>query len=436
MQEFAQLLGGVIPSWSDVTICQGIEFIGTNREEPQARGLLYGFAMTRVLIFGFALLTAACGGKSFESLCANQVPAPAACNTPCDPVGSSACPAGFHCAANAKCDTFCTQAGNECGDGYSCTADGYCIGNGKGGDPAIDADCPAYHFTATKTIPSIQLLIDRSGSMLHNFADQPPMGADPVKFTTEQTALVGPQGVVTQLQDAVYFGASMYPSNVCPGIYQTANGRVLNNTPAIEALLMAHPPDPNANTPTPASIDLAVQDFMARPAPQGSPPVIVLATDGLPNNCGGGGGGQAQTDTITAARNAFSKGIRLYLLSVGTKIDPTFALAVANAGQGVRPGQPDAKPYTATNPAELSAKFQEIVRGVVSCDLKLSGRVDAVNGQSGSVTLNGMSLTYGTDWTLDMDGVTIHLLGNACNTLKSSPNPIVDATFGCGAVIF
>lgn len=47
-----------------------------------------------------------------------------------------------------------------------------------------------------------------------------------------------------------------------------------------------------------------------------------------------------------------------------------------------------------------------------------------------------MSLTYGTDWLLDMDGVTIHLLGNACNTLKSSPNPTVDATFACGAVIF
>jgi von Willebrand factor type A domain len=211
---------------------------------------------------------------------------------------------------------------------------------------------------------------------------------------------------------------------------------VLNNKTAIDALLTAHRPDPRANTPTAAAIGLAVDDFTAHPAPQGSPPVIVLATDGLPNNCGGNGGQQAQTDTINAAANANSKGIRLFLLSVGNKIDATFAQMVANAGQGVQPGQPDAKPFTALDPAGLSSAFQEIIRGVVSCDLKLNGQVDPTSGQSGSVVLNSVPLTYGADWTLDPDGVTIHLIGNACNTLKASANPVVDATFACGAVIF
>jgi hypothetical protein len=272
--------------------------------------------------------------------------------------------------------------------------------------------------------------------MLHDFADMTTTDPTKQKFTAEQDALVGTNGVVTQLQGSVFFNASMFPSNVCPGLYQSANGRKLNNEAAISALLTAHPPDPNANTPTSQSIDLAVADFMATPAPKGSPPVIVLATDGIPNDCKNNGGQAAQDATVTAAANAFSHGIALYLLSVGTKIDDTFKQRLANAGQGVVAGQPDATAYTATDPASLSAAFQSIIGGVLSCDLQLTGQVDPTEGQNGTVTLNNMTLNYGTDWTLDANGLTIHLLGTACTTLKNAQNPTVDATFACGAVIF
>jgi hypothetical protein len=399
--------------------------------------LLYRLAMTRALLLGLVSLTVACGHKSFDSLCANQVPPPAACNTACDPTpgAQSACPDSFHCAAGGKCDTLCTPTGNECGDDYACTSDGYCMSNGKGsGDPPIDAACPAVHFTAAKLTPSIQLLIDRSGSMNEDFSGRDPNKAGsgampPYKFPTEQNALVGMQGIVTQLQGSVYFGASMYPGATCMGVYQTP--RALNNATAIAALMTAHPP--GGNTPTSAAIDSVVADFMANPPPANSPPVIVLATDGLPNDCNNNA---ATQPTIDSTKAAFSKGIRVYLLSVGNQISDVFKQAVANAGQGVQSGQPDAKAYTATDQAQLAAAFQEIIRGVVSCDLKLSGQVDATDGQAGNVTLNGAPLAYGTDWTLDPDGITLHLLGNACTTLKASPNPVVDASFACGAVIF
>src|SRR5262249_32765954 len=139
--------------------------------------------------------------------------------------------------------------------------------------------------------------------------------------------------------------------------------------------------------------------------------------------------------TVDAATNAFNKGIRLFLLVVGNQIDSTFKRDLANAGQGVQTGQPDAKAYTATDPTSLSAAFQDIVRGVVSCDLKLDGKADPGDAQTGIVTVNGMDLTFGTDWTLDKDGVTIHLLGKACDMLKMSTDPKVDAVFACGSVI-
>jgi hypothetical protein len=89
--------------------------------------LLYRFGMTRAFLLGFVLLTTACGSKSPESLCANMVPPPAACNTTCVPTAANSCPAGYHCAPDGKCDAFCTAGGNQCGDGYICTTDGQCM---------------------------------------------------------------------------------------------------------------------------------------------------------------------------------------------------------------------------------------------------------------------------------------------------------------------
>src|ERR1041385_4592310 len=162
-----------------------------------------------------------------------------------------------------------------------------------------------------------------------------------------------------------------------------------------------HPPESMANTPTPAAINSMIDDFVANPAPKGSAPVIVLSTEGLPNDCNGQNGAQAQADTVAAAKNAFNKGIRLFLLVVGNQINSTFKRDLANAGQGVQAGQPDAKSYTATDPASLSAAFQDIIQGVLSCDLKLDGSVDPADAQTGIVTLNGTDLVFGTDWNLD-----------------------------------
>jgi hypothetical protein len=398
--------------------------------------------MTRVLLLGLALVAAACGGKTFPSLCATQFPPPPECATACDasPSAANSCPGGFHCSGDGKCDTVCTAAGGQCGNDYSCTSDGRCVpnGNGNGGSDMPDA-CPSVHFQAMKTTPSIELLIDKSQSMRENFNGQDPNNmsgvSGPFKFPTEQDALVGTQGSVTQLQGTAYFGAAMYPSNACPGVFSAP--RALNNLKAISDLIAAHPP--GGNTPTAQAIDAVVADFTANPPPKGSPPVIVLSTDGLPNECNDNGADaqtRAKAATIASAKAAFAKGIRLFLLVVGNQFDAQFKKELANAGQGVVAGQPDALAYTATDPQSLADAFQAIIGGVLSCDLQLSGQVDPTTGQNGTVTLNNMTLNYGTDWTLDPNGLVIHLLGSACNTLKNSQNPQVDATFACGAIIF
>jgi hypothetical protein len=114
--------------------------------------LLYRFGMTRALLLGFVLLTAACGDKSPVSLCGNQVPPPAACNTPCDPSPAAAnmCPAGFHCSPEGKCDEFCTASGNQCPDGDTCTADGRCVGDA----PCVGLQCAVADCAAMNKPPT------------------------------------------------------------------------------------------------------------------------------------------------------------------------------------------------------------------------------------------------------------------------------------------
>src|ERR1043165_9705278 len=123
--------------------------------------------MKRAFLVGLVCLAAGCGDKKFESLCVAQVPPPMGCDTDCNPSAVRSCLPGYHCSTGGKCDLFCTQAGGECGDGYSCTADGFCIKNGGDGSGSAmpDSSCPALHFTPKKVTPTVELLLDQSGSM-------------------------------------------------------------------------------------------------------------------------------------------------------------------------------------------------------------------------------------------------------------------------------
>jgi len=414
--------------------------------------MLYGSGMKRALFLSFVAAltaTAACGGggdKSFESLCTTQVPPPAACQTTCDPTAGAAvsCPSGFHCATGGKCDSVCTPGGTECGTGFTCTADGFCKDPSSSGSPDAggtvggsdpDAACIDLKFTTTRVIPSIQLLIDRSGSMADGFDGNAASKTNPQKFATEVTALVGAAGVVTQLEASVYFGASMYTGPTCGTLFSVP--RALSNTTNIAALLNDPAHKPAGNTPTAESIDAAVADFQANPPPAGSPPVIVLATDGLPNTCDSSDVNDAsKAATVTAAANAFKAKFPLYVLAVGNGFDSdlTFKQALTDAGQGIQ----NATTYSATNTDSLTKAFQDIIRGVVSCDLNVTnGTINSDDAASGTVTVDGTKLTYMTDWTLDASGKIIHVIGAACTALKNSANPVVEATFPCGGgVIF
>jgi hypothetical protein len=383
--------------------------------------------MKNLAVAFVVILTAACGGpKTFGSVC-DDPSAPDACNQTCDPApgASSSCPAGFYCSEDGKCDAECTQSGGQCGAGYTCTANGRCEMDATNNPSGPDASCPAVNFTAKAVTPSISLLIDRSGSMAE------PIG-NTNRYSAIRTSLVDPtNGVITKLQNKAYFGASLYSTDSpCPRLYSVP--RAINNAPAIANLINSQAPQ--GNTPTGPSIDQAVAAFATAPPPPGSPPIIVLATDGLPNECNSNDTTVGQAKSITAAKAAYAAGIKLFILAVGNGINDAHLQGMANAGAGVQAGQPNAPFYVSNTPQDLTNAFNQIIGGVISCDLMINGNVEPSQAAGGQVVLNGMQLMYGTDWTL-VGGNTIRLLGAACDTLKNSTNPVVTASFPCGTVI-
>jgi len=349
--------------------------------------------------------------------------------TACDPSpgAAAACTAGFHCSPEGKCDAQCTPNGGQCGDGYTCTTDGYCVDDGSGsGMLPPDASCPSVSFTPMPTTPSISLVLDRSGSMTTD-------DIAPNRFDAMETALIGTTGVVTQLETKAYFGSQLYYCNGNATQYTTIP-RALNNAAAIRASLQAAVP--GGGTPTAAALNEARTLFMATPPPAGSPPVIVLATDGVPNACNGANPGQAayNLESENAAGAAFTAGFPVYVLALGdaATVNNAHFQRLANRGQG---SATNVTYYPVTDVMGLKNAFQAIINGVISCDLTLTSSIDATSAMNGTLTINGVQQVYGTDWVL-VGGNIIRVTGAACNTLKTTTNPVVAATFPCGAVIF
>jgi hypothetical protein len=354
----------------------------------------------------------------------------------CDPTpgAMNTCPSGAHCSPDGKCDLQCTQGGGECPEGDVCTTDGYCNQGSGNPQPDVDANCPAVHFTPTPTIPSIELVLDRSGSMT---------GTDisPTRYGALKTALFGAAGAVATKEGQVYFGEELFAGDEpgCvdgpPGALNVTNysaPRALNNATAMSTLTTNKPPN-NGSTPTAAAIGQAASDFNANPPPAGSPPIILLATDGVPNSCGNNNDNNNSVNQVASAY-ASAMNIRTFILGLNLQGSTAYLQAIANAGVGQTTG--NAPYYNASNPQQLVDAFNTIINGVISCDLTINQTVDQGSAPGAIVTLNGMNLTFGTDWTLDPNGMVIHIIGGACTTLKNTPNAVVDATFPCGSVIF
>lgn len=297
-----------------------------------------------------------------------------------------------------------------------------------------DGTCGDINAVVDGLTPTVQLLIDQSGSMDADFGNSD-------RWDSVYSTLMGNDGVVGGLQSTIRFGLSLYTSDggdaggTCPML--TSVNANLDNFGAIDAVYGGA--NPQGDTPTGESIDAVVDQLLANPNPGRK--VIVLGTDGEPDSCAVPNPEneqealQAQQISLDAAKRAFDAGIRVYIVSVGNQVGEQHLQDMANAGSGLEVGGADnAEYFVALNPQDLVDAFGTIVGGVAGCIFTINGQVDPAKASQGLVALDGNELEYNTDWVM-LDGKTFEVLGDSCEIIKDGSLHHISAAFPCGTIV-
>lgn len=388
------------------------------------------------------------------------------CAVPCEPGSEAACRGGAMCRSSGTCptdrDVIITGLGgaiNQDGGG----------GDGTGGaNNCIDVD-----VDFTPQIPTVVLLIDRSGSMnANNFGDavkqavtdgtyalgdcpditvnKMQVNPNDWRWNVVRDVLMNPKkGIVKPLEDRVRFGLSLYssengqikpaskdmpdlieldPKKMCPVLIDVPIA--LNNHQAMLDEFKCT--DIADDTPTGESLVAAAERLKAFKEP--GPKLIVLATDGEPDNCecpdfGGhvpeackadGVAAKIKDAVVATAKQIHGDDITIHIINVSTPGEATLQKHlqdVAKAGGG--------NVYPGFSPGALSMAFEDIINGARPCKIDLNGEIAKGKESTGKVTLDGKTLKLDdkNGWQVNTPS-QIELLGSACDAIKSGDHDL------------
>lgn len=325
--------------------------------------------------------------------------------------------------------TFCPEMETEVATGDTIAGDG----DGDTNETSDSSDteaCPLLDVILVPQTPTMVLLVDQSGSMDQDF------GGD-TRWNVITNVLIAPNtGIVPQFAAAIRLGLSLYTSidgnttgNECPMLTEVAPA--LDNAVEIESVMSMAAPV--GETPTGESIDVVWQQLDALDVPGRK--YIVLATDGEPDTCAEPNPQNGQPESVAATQAAFAAGIETFVISVGADVSNAHLQEMANAGQGVQPGDPDAPFYLALDQAALVEAFEDILAGVRSCQLDLMSALTDEDAASCSVEVNGTVVPLGdpNGWQLNNPN-EVELLGSACDALQSGTSSVqMECACGVGS---
>jgi Mg-chelatase subunit ChlD len=276
-------------------------------------------------------------------------------------------------------------------------------------------ECPELDILLEPQTPTIQFVVDQSGSMEEDFGGL-------TRWDAVYNTLVDPiDGVVSQLQSEIRFGLSLYTGDTttCPAIEQLAPE--LDSLAMITGLLDASAPD--GETPTGESFALATETLVADDF-EGDK-LLVLATDGEPDTCALPNPmtqeerDAARAASVEAVEAAYAAGFRTFVVSVGAEVATDHVQDLANAGVGNDPGDTDATFYQALDQQGLTDAFAAIVSGLRDCKLDLSEPLEDQLAGSCDLMVNGASVPYNdpNGWQLDGE-FAVELVGDTCDGIQ------------------
>ena len=333
--------------------------------------------------------------------------------------------------------------------------------DGTAGTGLKEGQCAGGQIVTSRVVPTIWLVIDGSGSMLN------PLGmmGEQSRWAALHDALMNPDtGIVKALEKDVEWGVVLYdgpsPGGGNPSVMLPDGGvrmlppadtcpRVVVSEPkrdAYEDISMVVGVDPlGGSTPTDKALNVVVNhlDDMTGQALDTRifPTIVVLATDGEPNDfCGGGQQGgflgfpmpvDVRPQVISAVQQLASLSIKTYVISLaGEDMNLTAHLnEVAAAGDTGR------EPFFPTTKDALVQAFKDIIGPETACDVVLNGSVKPGNECTGTIKINGTVLPCNDDngWVLK-DPSTVLIQGTACQEYKNDLSSVLEADFPCEAI--
>jgi hypothetical protein len=307
-------------------------------------------------------------------------------------------------------------------------------------------DCNKVEIDFAPRVPSVFILVDRSGSMFEHNLWSP----------LEDGVLA----VVEQLDKDIRFGFSSYTGQQgmqCPQLSMVVPIADHNYAAIKQAYTAITKPQYKAETPTSLAISAVSKILQQEPA--NSPKYILLVTDGEPDFCDDPNVTCSRDAVVAAAQAAYAQGIGTFIFSVGGEVDRGHLADVANAGTGqpvvdrqmavhyqcpnslatyaaVSGNAPFFEPDVNDRGA-LVAALSGTIAGVRSCVFDLQGKlkIDLAQADQGMVEIDGVKVEYGGSDGYRMNSPTqLELLGTSCQRLKLAQTKSIAIDFPCKAV--
>ena len=224
---------------------------------------------------------------------------------------------------------------------------------GSGVDASVsDAACQSASYTFAPLIPTVYLLVDRSGSMFHCLtgATGDVICAD-MTNTSWYNLKTAIESVLPQLDSQVrfgfttVFGANPASGGMCPSLQGMLTNNVspaLNNAGTIKTLYDSLPFPPNSTQQgvkfeSPASESLGVVAKTLAADVNAGGKYIIFITDGQPDYCDDSNSLCAPDSVVWQLQNAYTAGIHTIVMGVQTSLfdlAPGVLQSWANAGAG------------------------------------------------------------------------------------------------------
>ena len=389
---------------------------------------------------------------------------------------ASGCSASNGVKSNVRAGSGGDGSGATTGTGGSGNADnsGAGTGNlntGNTGGADVDAGCQHFDVNFVPKVPTVFVLVDRSGSM---FTGSPPPW-EPLK--------TGALQVIQELQTEVAFGWGAFTGQngvKCP-VFDTV-APALNNYTAINAVYQPlGQPAFKAETPVGEALPL-VQQALSQ-SPVDGDKYILFVTDGEPDFCDDGDANCPLDDVVYHLQSLKTQGVGTIVFGLQNSSVPAATLqAFANAGAGQPVGIPfadtaqniyyacsgvpgwkadataagqtgmnllgsyvptggGAAKFYQPDPGDqtaLTTQLRSVLAGVKSCTFDLGGKisVDLTQLSLASVSIQDQPVPLDTTngWTMTTD-TQLALVGTACDTWRDPQSTKIDFNFPCQIIV-